>query len=190
MRDMAGIREAQRAEMTARILQSAHRQIAEHGTLAMRAVARDVGLVSSAVFRYYPTRESLLTAMIIESYEGLANVVGDAVAGASGADAERWSAGVGALRGWAIEKPHEFQLIYGTPIPGYQAPPETIPAAAAAAAPLLDLCTDQEQGIAELAQVIGFVGLELARHFVGAVADPDALFASMTRRQAATLFDT
>ncbi|MFK5634997.1 MULTISPECIES: TetR/AcrR family transcriptional regulator [unclassified Ornithinimicrobium] len=130
---MTGVRERARAETTARILAAARRQIEEHGGggLSMRAVARDVGLVSSAVYRYFPTREALLTAMIVESYSHL-----DAALGAAPhrrAPARRWAALAAALRSWALDHRQEFQLIYGTPIPGYVAPPETVPAAAAVA---------------------------------------------------------
>lgn len=130
---MKGVREQARAEMTARIMAAARRQIAEHGggALSMRAVARDVDLVSSAVYRYFPTREALLTAMIIESYGHLDSAL--AATPTAGTRARRWVALAQALRDWARANPHEFQLVYGTPIPGYVAPPETIPVAAAVA---------------------------------------------------------
>ena len=96
-------------------------------------------MVSSAVYRYFPTREDLLTALILEAYGALAEALSASEMpdspGIPGAD--RWTALAGALREWALDHPHEFQLIYGTPIPGYVAPPETIPAAAAVAAPFL-----------------------------------------------------
>ena len=135
---MAGAREESRARTTAAILRAAREEIAAHGGggLSMRAVAREVGMVSSAVYRYFPTREALLTAMILESYEGLAAALGEVRA--RRADL-RWKALGSALRDWALARPHEFQLIYGTPVPGYVAPPETIPAAAAVAAPFLDV---------------------------------------------------
>ena len=76
---MVGVREQSRARTTAAILAAARAEIAEHGGggLSMRAVAREVGMVSSAVYRYFPTREALLTAMILESYEGLASALGE-----------------------------------------------------------------------------------------------------------------
>lgn len=144
-----GKRDRARAEMTERILAAARAEIARVGGvgLSMRSVAREVGMVSSAVYRYFPTREDLLTHLILESYGALAEVLRDAdpYAGASGSggevavrpDADRWTGLALALRTWALRRPHEFQLIYGTPIPGYIAPPETIPAAAAVAGPFL-----------------------------------------------------
>lgn len=145
-----GKRDEARAETTERILAAARAEIVRVGGvgLSMRSVAREVGMVSSAIYRYFPTREDLLTTMILESYGALAEALraADPDAGASGTgsgfsarpDADRWVVLAEALRGWARRRPHEFQLIYGTPIPGYVAPPETIPAAAAVAAPFLD----------------------------------------------------
>lgn len=211
---MPGTRERARAETTARILAAAREEIAAHGGggLSMRAVAREVGLVSSAVYRYFPTREALLTAMIVESYGHLDAALG-AAAGESRPD--RWRALAGAFRAWARGHPHEFQLVYGTPVPGYQAPPETVPAAAAVAAHFLDVgarqgvagfaggdLVDQLAGpaadaqahpagyaavLAELAALVGFVGLELAGHFVGTADPADALYAALVERQVRTL---
>ncbi|MGA4670898.1 TetR/AcrR family transcriptional regulator [Propionibacteriaceae bacterium Y1923] len=184
---MAGIREQGRAENTARILASARSQIAQQGAagLSMRAVARDVGMVSSAVFRYFPNREALLTELIIESYGHLAGAVEQAVAEVDGGPAQVWRAAALAARDWARAFPHEFQLIYGTPVPDYQAPPQTIPAAARVAAPFLDISATG--AVAELAQVIGFISLELAGHFRGVVDDTDAFFREVVERQVSTL---
>lgn len=179
----------------------------------MRSVAREVGMVSSAVYRYFPTREALLTAMIVESYENLAAALG-AARGRSTAD--RWRGLGRTTRGWALASPHEFQLIYGRPIPGYVAPPETIPAAAAVARPflqvgalravpgfaasgltaqmtaVLELVPDGDRSgaaavLAELAALIGLVMLELGGHLVGTADPADHLFEALLDRQVSTL---
>ena len=210
-----GVRDESRRQVTAAIRAAARRQIAEvgGGALSMRAIAREVGLVSSAVYRYFPTREALLTAMIVESYGNLASTL-PATEGLAGAEAWR-TLGRG-LRAWARSVPHEFQLIYGTPIPGYVAPPETVPAAAAVAEPFLRLAprsapdafgdpvlADQFGALgttfpdadgaglaavlAELAALIGFISLELSGHFVGTADPADALYEALLSRQVATL---
>ena len=209
------MREANRAKTTASILAAARREIAENGGggLSMRAVAREVGMVSSAVYRYFPTREALVTAMIVESYGNLAAALGEVRA--TRLD-QRWRALGHALRGWALANPHEFQLIYGTPIPGYAAPPETVPAAAAAALPFFEAgshhavaafgvseltaqmspMTELVPGsdpagaaavLAELAALIGIITLELSGHFVGSADPADHLFDALLTRQLATL---
>lgn len=212
---MTGVREANRLKTTATILRAARREIAEHGGggLSMRAVAREVGMVSSAVYRYFPTREALLTAMIIESYGNLAAALDEVRAKRPD---QRWRALARAMRAWARANPHEFQLIYGTPIPGYVAPPETVPAAAAAVRPFLEVgarhaveafsgraltaqmtvMNDAAPGsdpsgsaavIAELAALVGMLTLELAGHLVGSADPADHLVDALLDRQVATL---
>ncbi|MDO5504605.1 MAG: helix-turn-helix domain-containing protein, partial [Actinomycetia bacterium] len=104
-----GRRDEARAQTEARILAAARAQIAEHGGvgLSMRAVARDAGMVSSAVYRYFETREALITAMILESYAHLAEALG--AVRARRVD-RQWRALAEAFRRWALEHPHEFQL--------------------------------------------------------------------------------
>jgi AcrR family transcriptional regulator len=142
-----------RAEMTAEIKRVALDHLAADGSaLSLRAVARDMGMVSSALYRYFPSRDELLTALIIDAYDslGVAAEEADAAfsdrgegAGRAGraepsdradradrADfAGRWLAVGHAIRAWAVAKPHEYALIYGSPIPGYTAPQNTVPPA-------------------------------------------------------------
>jgi AcrR family transcriptional regulator len=123
-------RERARAELTREIKDEARRQLAAAGAarLSLRSVARALGLVSSALYRYYPSRDDLLTALIIDAYEDL----GDAAeARTTGADPRsRWLSVCSATRRWALEHPHEYALIYGSPVPGYRAPRATVSVAA------------------------------------------------------------
>jgi len=121
-----------RAELTSEIKAAARRQLAESGpaSLSLRAVARELGLVSSALYRYFPSRDELLTALIIDAYEAVAEAAEAAVAGAGEGVEARWAALAGAVRAWALAHPHDYALVYGSPVPGYSAPGETVPAAA------------------------------------------------------------
>jgi AcrR family transcriptional regulator len=128
---MPTARERARTELTAEIAGAARRQLAEVGAaaLSLRAVAREVGMVSSAVYRYFPCRDDLLTRLIIDGYDAL----GQAAENADAPDAappERWLAVCRAVRDWARSHPHEYALLYGSPVPGYVAPRETVPPAA------------------------------------------------------------
>jgi AcrR family transcriptional regulator len=116
-----------RAELTREIKEEARRQLAEVGGngLSLRAVARELGMVSSALYRYYPSRDDLLTALIIDAYDAVGKAAEDAVAAASGAG-RQWAAACHAIRTWALAHPHEYALIYGSPVPGYRAPEATI----------------------------------------------------------------
>ncbi|NEM07295.1 TetR/AcrR family transcriptional regulator [Geodermatophilus normandii] len=123
-------RERVRAELTAEIAEAARRQLAEVGAaaLSLRAVAREVGMASSAVYRYFPSRDDLLTRLIIDGYDAL----GEAAEAADDPAApvqHRWSAVCTAVRAWARAHPHEYALLYGSPVPGYAAPRDTVRAA-------------------------------------------------------------
>ncbi|MFC4065687.1 TetR/AcrR family transcriptional regulator [Actinoplanes subglobosus] len=122
----ANLRARVRAEMTEEIKTVAKRHLATDGAnLSLRAVARDLGMASSAVYRYFASRDDLLTALIIDAY----NAVGEAAeqaAASAGTPLEKWLAAGHAAREWALSGPHEWALIYGSPVPGYQAPQDTV----------------------------------------------------------------
>jgi AcrR family transcriptional regulator len=127
----ASIRARVRAEMTAEIKAVARRHLETDGAnLSLRAVARDMGMVSSALYRYFASRDELLTALILDAY----NALGDAVETAEAAVSDRtqlrarWLAATRAVRGWALANPAEYALLYGSPVPGYAAPEDTIAA--------------------------------------------------------------
>jgi AcrR family transcriptional regulator len=120
-------RERARAELTREIKEEARRQLAETGApgLSLRAVARELGMVSSALYRYFPSRDELLTALIIDAYNAMGEVAEAAIA-ADASPRVRWLAACHAIRGWALAQPHEYALIYGSPVPGYRAPQATV----------------------------------------------------------------
>jgi AcrR family transcriptional regulator len=121
-------RERARAELTREIKEEARRQLAEVGAhgLSLRAVARELGMVSSALYRYFPSRDDLLTAMIIDAYNAIGAAAEAAIAEAGAGARARWAAVCRAIRAWALAHPHEYALIYGSPVPGYRAPEATI----------------------------------------------------------------
>ena len=115
-----------------RLLEVAHRHLVEKGAvgLGMRALARDLDVTPGALYRYVKSRDDLLTLLIVDAYESLGRSVEEAEGRIPRGDLEgRWMALWRATRTWALEHRNEYGLIYGTPVPGYQAPPETIPAA-------------------------------------------------------------
>jgi AcrR family transcriptional regulator len=129
-------RERARAELTKEIKEEAGRQLAAHGAhgLSLRSVARELGMVSSALYRYFASRDELLTALIIDAYDSLGEAAERASSGLPAADIRgRWRATCGAIRDWALANPHEYALIYGSPVPGYRAPQATVAPALRAA---------------------------------------------------------
>lgn len=131
MNTVRGARERARIEVTAAIKDEARRMLAAEGApkLSLRAVARELGMVSSALYRYFPSRDDLLTALIIDAYDsiGAAAEEADARTLAAGSPPRaRWVAVCEAVRVWALAHPHEYALIYGSPVPGYSAPVDTV----------------------------------------------------------------
>jgi AcrR family transcriptional regulator len=124
----ATARERARASLTADIKAAARRQLTEVGAggLSLRAVARELGMVSSALYRYFPSKDELLTALIIDAYNAVGEVAEEAVGLSALTPNARWIAVCHAIRGWALANPHEYALIYGSPVPGYRAPEATI----------------------------------------------------------------
>ncbi|MDT4962605.1 MAG: hypothetical protein QOF87_2252 [Pseudonocardiales bacterium] len=121
-------RASARAEMTQRIKQAAREHLAVDGAnLSLRAVARDLGVVSSAVYRYFASRDELLTALILDGYASLGDAAERAEAAVPRRDlAGRWIALGRGVRAWALANPHEYALLYGSPVPGYAAPQDTV----------------------------------------------------------------
>ncbi|MER6120685.1 TetR/AcrR family transcriptional regulator [Streptomyces sp. NPDC001743] len=191
MSAIRGARERARIEVTAAIKDEARKQLAAEGAskLSLRAVARELGMVSSALYRYFPSRDELLTALIIDAYdsvgeaaerahrtartEGAASAAAEgaappaadgatppapagpaaskAVAAArSGVHLARWVAVACAVRDWALAHPHEYALIYGSPVPGYTAPQDTVGPASRVGLVLIAVLEDahREEGLA------------------------------------------
>ncbi|HEU5483702.1 MAG TPA: TetR/AcrR family transcriptional regulator [Microlunatus sp.] len=200
-----------RRELTAAIVGSARRQLAEVGPaqLSVRAVARDLGMASSAVYRYFPSRDDLLTELLVIIYGELADHLEAADAACARDDlAGRWRALGTGLRDWARGAPHEYAFLYGSPVPGYAAPEATIAPSARVTGVLLTLAGDlnadgprtesfadfRERAGLDLSDetilravtawggLLGAISLELFGHLHRAVTDYDAHFALVLDR--------
>ncbi len=126
---MTGTRQESRERITAEIMAAGRRQLADVGAaaLSLRSIAREIGVVSSAVYRYVESRDDLLTRLIIEAYDALGETAEEAGnSDPNASDLGRWLATARAIRAWAIVRPHEYLLLYGSPVPGYAAPTDTV----------------------------------------------------------------
>ncbi|MYX15724.1 TetR family transcriptional regulator [Streptomyces sp. SID8374] len=203
--DAATPRERYRAQVRTEIKEHAWEQIATAGAsaLSLNAIAKQMGVSGPALYRYFAGRDELITELIRDAYRSLADTL--RTAAAEGADL---SGLAHVLRGWALEDPHRYFLLYGTPVPGYHAPDDTTAISSEIMATLLDACvplTQQAQEApfaAHLAKHRGWAGdhpappaalhlamsfwtrmhgvlsLELAGHFTGMRFDPEQLFAA------------
>jgi AcrR family transcriptional regulator len=135
-------RERKHGAARAEILDTARKQMAENGAaaLSLRAIAREMQLTAPALYRYFPNRDELVTALIVEAYNSLADALEAAreTQPAAAHAARLFAIGL-AYREWALAHPQDYALIFGTPIPGYHAPEEkTNPAAKRAMDVLID----------------------------------------------------
>jgi AcrR family transcriptional regulator len=114
--------------------------------LSLRAIARELGLVSSVIYRYVPSWDELLTLLIEESYNAFGDAVETAETRARRDDVgRRWLSLGRAVRRWAVANPAEWALLCGSPVPGYHAPPErTTAAGSRVPLLLLNLLADAE----------------------------------------------
>lgn len=207
--DVTTPRERYRAQVREEIRKHAWEQIAAAGAsaLSLNAIAKQMGMSGPALYRYYASRDDLLTELISDAYRSLADSF--RARAAAGADL----AGLAeALRAWALHDPQRYLLVYGTPVPGYHAPPETVQitseimavllAACVAVGPPADPASALDGHLAEhrawdggnpappaalhLALTVwtrlhGVLSLELAGHFTGMGFDPALLYAAETR---------
>jgi AcrR family transcriptional regulator len=169
-----GARARARREITAEIKQEARRQLAASGpdALSLRAVAREMGLVSSALYRYFPSRDDLLTALIIDAYDDLGAAAEAALAATTRQQpATRWREVCRSARTWALAHPQEYALVYGSPVPGYSAPEDTVAPAARVGLALVEVARDAHER--------GVLSLPDARPPAPVQADADALLAAL-----------
>jgi AcrR family transcriptional regulator len=111
------------------IKETAWRQIAEFGApaLSLRAIARELKITAPAIYNYFPDRDALVTALIIDAYTSFGDWQIEARDSVSADDFAEQLKAIGlAYRNWAHAHPQRYQLIFGTPIPGYTGPREKI----------------------------------------------------------------
>lgn len=118
-------------------------QLASDGVagISVNAIGKRMGVTGPALYRYFANREALLTELISDGYHDMADTLEGAIASAATAP-DRLRAGARALRAWALAAPHRYLLLYGTPIPGYEAPSHTLDAASRSMAALLSAVSD------------------------------------------------
>ena len=122
-----GVRARRRDDVTRQVLEIGRRHLTQYGAaaLSLRAVSRDLGMVSSAVYRYVGSRDELLTLLVVDAYTELGDAVDARLADAARAAWDtRILAICNSVRDWALGEPARYALLYGSPVPGYEAPGE------------------------------------------------------------------
>ncbi|MCT4353897.1 TetR/AcrR family transcriptional regulator [Streptomyces sp. Je 1-79] len=203
--DVSTPRERYRAQVRAEITERAWGQIATAGAsaLSLNAIAKQMGMSGPALYRYFASRDDLITELVREAYRSLAETL--RTASANGADLGGLAH---ALRNWALTDPQRYFLVYGTPVPGYHAPEDITAISSEIMTTLLDACVAHvPAGAADSfatylkdhrewaaghpappetlhrfltfwTRLHGVLSLELAGHFTGMDLDPALLFAA------------
>lgn len=159
--------------------------------LSLKAIASQMGMTAPALYRYYASRDELLTELILGGYNDLAELV-EATAAAATGPAGQLTGIAEAIRGWAIENPQRYLLLYGTPVPGYHAPAAATALAQRIFAPIIagfgaEPDTDPagrsilHRSLTFWTRLHGVLSLELAGHFAGMDFDPDQLYQDEVR---------
>ncbi|WP_411145622.1 TetR/AcrR family transcriptional regulator [Streptomyces sp. x-80] len=164
-------RERYRQQVRAEVKERAWEQIAEAGAsaLSLNAIARQMGLSGPALYRYFASRDELITELIRDAYRSLADTFRDTGSpeGAHPAALAR------ALRRWALDDPQRYFLVYGTPVPGYHAPQDITGIASEIMSTLLDAWMTAGPGGAP-AGAAGALDAYLADHRPWAAGHPAA----------------
>ena len=120
-------RERLRASTLGDIKDVARRHVTSTGAanLSLRAIARDLGMSAPALYRYYDSRDALLNDLLLDCFTSLAETLEAARdAQPEGDVSARITAAAMAYRDWSLSHPAEFTLVFGEPVPGYEAPKE------------------------------------------------------------------
>jgi AcrR family transcriptional regulator len=151
------------AAVQAEIVAEARSQLAATGAaaLSLRSVARELGMAPSAMYRYFRSRDEILTVLIVEAYAAMGEVA-ETAASSAGTPAERFGSVCRSLRDWALQHPHEYALLYGAPVPGYHAPELTTAEASRASRVLSGLVRDAWQAGAITPEKIPDVSVAMA----------------------------
>ena len=152
-----------RAQMREGILRLGNAQLAEVGAaaLSVREIARGLGVASSAIYRHVASRDELLTLLIVDAYEDLAEAAliglqrGDEADTSGNSAAVKFAGLVREVRRWALANPARWALAYGSPVPGYVAPAQqTTDAGTRVLAAFVTLLTAGERSAASAAQAV------------------------------------
>jgi len=177
-------RERYREQVRDEIKAHAWTQVATTGAaaLSLNAIAKRMGISGPALYRYFRNRDELITELVLDAYRDLSATCQAAAAPGDPPQA-RLAAVAAAMRGWALSAPHRYLLIYGTPVPGYLAPPAATAAAATIMTILLDAFAEFGAGPGPVQEAAAALDRDLAVHREWAADHPaaaDALRRALT----------
>lgn len=173
-----GPRERYRRQVRSEIRELAWGQIAENGAtdLSLKSIAKALGMTGPAIYRYVASRDDLLSDLIEEAYVDLGRTLAQVDAPGP---VEQVRVLADTFRSWALAQPHRYLLLFGTPVPGYTAPPATQAAATAVMRTILEACGALPDGPEPGDDAVRRLDAHLADHHAWA---PVALSGAQLRR--------
>lgn len=108
-------------------METAWQQVAENGigSLSLRGIARELGITAPAIYNYFPRRDDLINALVMEAFGSFADALETASNDHDPNDhAGRYLALGYAYRAWALSHPRHYMFIFGTPIESVNFTPE------------------------------------------------------------------
>ncbi|WP_440067250.1 TetR/AcrR family transcriptional regulator [Streptosporangium sp. OZ121] len=124
-------RERLRRQTIEEIKQRAFELLDAGGTndVSIASVGKAMGMSPPALYRYFPSREALLEALVVDAYTDLGSAVASAARGGAGQDARsRVTLMVQAWRRWALALPRRYAMLFSDRAPAAQDPPEGVAA--------------------------------------------------------------
>jgi AcrR family transcriptional regulator len=150
-RQPPAMRQRYRAQVRDEIKQAALSQLAEAGPagVSVAAIGKQLGVSGPALYRYFASRDELLTELVIDAYHDLAAALRAATAQQAGLQPRARFEGLArAYRSWALTQPHRYRLLFGPPLPGYDAHAQRlVDASQTAMNQLLNLPPDPGHGV-------------------------------------------
>ena len=147
------IRERYRAQVRREVKEAALDQLAQAGPagVSISAIGKQLGVSGPALYRYFASRDELLTELVIDAYDDLADALAAATGRVPGSDPRARLDGLArAYRSWALDQPHRYRLLFGPPLPGYDAHARRlVDAAQRAMNQLLDILRDFDDSALE-----------------------------------------
>ncbi|CAM05806.1 TetR family transcriptional regulator [Saccharopolyspora erythraea NRRL 2338] len=141
----SGPRERFREQARAEAKRVALDQLAESGPagVSVNSIAKRMGITGPALYRYFENRDALLTELVSDAYQDLAEALEEASEGSRRKSPPvRFRELAHRFRSWALEQPHRYLLLFGTPVPGYRAPGLTLGLADRAMRAIIDVVAD------------------------------------------------
>lgn len=113
--DVPSRRERLRRQTADEIKERAFTLVDAHGAhdVTIASVGKGMGMTPPALYRYFPSREALLSALVVDAYADLGSTVADAAERAAHEDPRvRVRVALTTYRAWALAHPRRYTMLF------------------------------------------------------------------------------